>query len=65
MTDKRSLAIILGTAVGIAAVAVTVGIYVSQHNRQPVTKDVNEILEDARETVERLNKAVEQLRRPA
>ena len=58
MSDKKSLAIILGTIVGVAAVAATVSVYLS-HHREPVVRDVSDVLEQARQTVQKLDKAVE------
>lgn len=60
MSDKKSLAIILGTVVGVAAVAAAVSVYVS-HHREPVVKDVSDVLEQARQTVQKLNAAVNTL----
>ena len=62
--DRRSLAIIIGVAVGIAAVAATTAIYVSRHHEQDV-RDINEIVDQARETVRQLDLAVEVLRKSA
>ncbi|MCE5199185.1 MAG: hypothetical protein ABFD54_03060 [Armatimonadota bacterium] len=64
VTDRKSAAIILGTVVGIAAVAATVGVYVSRHHEQNV-ENVNDIFEKARETVRKLDEAVDLLRKPA
>jgi hypothetical protein len=64
VNDNKSLAIILGAAVGVAAVATTVSIYVARHRdheTQPV--DVNEIFQAARLTVKRLDEAVDMLRK--
>lgn len=61
MTDRKSLAIILGAAVGVGAVAAAVGVYMSKHSA-PVVRDVNDIVEQARRTVAKLDKAVESLR---
>ncbi len=64
MNDRKSLAIILGTAVGIAAVAATVSIYVAKHREHtPDPVDVNDIFQAARQTVQRLDEAVEMLRK--
>lgn len=60
MSDKKSLAIILGTVVGVAAVAAAVSVYVS-HHREPAVKDVSDVLEQARQTVQKLDKAVDML----
>ncbi len=61
MADKKSIAIVLGTAVGIAAVA-AVGIYFIQ-NRETAVSDVNEIFEKARNTVKKLDEALEALKK--
>ena len=63
MTDKKSLAIILGTAIGAAAVAAAVGVYV-HHNNEPAIKDVNDIFDQARKTVRKLDEALEILKKP-
>lgn len=64
MTDRKSLAIILGAAVGVATVAAAVGVYVSRH-AEPIARDVNDVVEQARKTVAKLDKAVENIRRSA
>lgn len=65
MSDKRSIAIALGTAVGIATVAACVGLYVTKHNHEVEPKDVDDVLEQARRTVKKLNEAVDLLRHSA
>ena len=60
--DKRSMAIIIGAAVGLAVVAATAAIYVSRHHEQDV-RDINVIVDQARETVKQLDQAVEVLRK--
>lgn len=64
MSDKKTLAIVLGTAVGVAAVAATVGVYVSRHHEQ-TTYNVNDIFEKAKSTVRKLDEAIENLRKSA
>lgn len=63
MTDRKTLAIILGTAIGVAAVAAAVGVYV-HHNQEPVAKDVNEVFDQARKTVRKLDEALDMLKKP-
>lgn len=58
------MAIILGTAVGVAAVAATISVFVSRHHEQSV-ESVNDIFEKARETVRKLDEAVDLLRKSA
>lgn len=62
MNDKKSLAIILGTAVGIAAVAATVSIYVAKNRENTQPADIDDIFEAAHRTVQKLDEAVEMLR---
>ena len=62
LKDKKTIAIILGVGVGIAAVATAVEIYVNKHS-EPVVKDVNEVFEQARRTVRKLDDAVDTLRK--
>ncbi len=60
MADRKSLAIGLGVITGVAAVAVAVACYSNKHKKhQP--PDVNEIFESARQTIRRLNEALEGL----
>lgn len=61
MTDKKSVAIILGAALGVAAVATAVGFYYKNHH-EPAVRDVNEVFDEARRTLQKLDKAVEALR---
>ena len=64
MADKRSIAIILGATIGVAAVAAALGVYAWRHDT-PDEQDVNDILDKARRAVDNLSKTVEALRRPA
>ena len=64
MTDRKSLAIILGAAVGVAAVTATVAVYVSRH-KEAESRDINDIFDQARKTVRKLDEAVELLRKSA
>ncbi|NLN77586.1 MAG: hypothetical protein GX141_01550 [Armatimonadetes bacterium] len=61
MSDKKTLAIILGATVGVAAVATAVGVYISKHS-EPIVEDVNDVFEKARQTVRKLDEAIEGLR---
>lgn len=63
MADNKSIAIILGATIGVAAVATAIGVYAWRHS-EPDVKDVNEIFDRARRTVEDLGKALEVLRKP-
>jgi len=65
VSDRKSIAIALGTAVGIATVAVCIGLYVSKHNGEVEPKDVDDVLEEARRTVKKLDEAVDLLRKSA
>ena len=60
MSDNKSIAVILGTLVGVG-VAVGVGTYVRRCH-EPVVKDVNEIFDQARRTVNELDRTIESLR---
>lgn len=62
MSDKKTVAIILGTTVGIAAVATAVGLYISK-TAEPIVEDVNDVFEKARQTVRKLDEAVDTLRK--
>lgn len=62
MSDKKQIAIALGTAVGIVTVAACVGMYVSKHHNE-VEADVNDVFEQAKQTVKKLDEAVEMLRK--
>lgn len=64
MADKRSIAIVLGASLGVAAVATAVGFYVSRHH-EPAVRSINEVFDEARRTLEKLDKAVESLRTSA
>lgn len=61
MSDKKSAAIFLGAAVGVAAIAATVAIYSYKH-RSPAERDINDIFDEARRTVRKLDEAVDLLR---
>ncbi len=61
MSDNKSIAVILGTVVGIAAAA-AVALYVCRCH-EPAVKDVNEIFDEARRTVQELHRNIEALRR--
>ena len=66
MSDRKTTAIILGATVGVAAVAAVVGIYVSRHSEsEPPVEDVNDVFEKARQTVKKLDEAVDTLRKSA
>ena len=64
MSDRKTVAIVLGATVGVAAVATAVGVYLAKH-AEPVVEDVNEVFEKARQTVKKLDDAVDHLRRSA
>lgn len=64
MSDRKTVAIVLGATVGIAAVATAVGLYVSK-SAEPIVQDVNEVFEKARKTVRQLDEAVDSLRKSA
>ncbi|MCE5315246.1 MAG: hypothetical protein ABFD49_00625 [Armatimonadota bacterium] len=63
MTDRKTLAIVLGAAVGVAAVA-TIGVYVSRQH-ESAAPNVNDVFEKAKQTVRKLDEAVESLRKSA
>lgn len=65
MSDKKTLAIVLGTIVGVAAVSAAIGVYVSHQGKDPDMMDVNDVFEKARKTVARLDEAVEMLKKSA
>lgn len=66
MSDRKTMAIILGATIGVAAVATAVGIYVSKHSDlEPTPQDVNDVFEKARQTVKKLDEAVEALKKSA
>ena len=66
MGDRRTAAIILGATVGVAAVATALGIYLTRHSEsEPAVEDVNDVFEKARETVKKLDEAVDSLRKSA
>lgn len=62
MSDRKTLAIILGATVGVAAVATAVGVYINKQS-EPIVEDVNEMFENARNTVRKLDEAIEGLRK--
>jgi len=62
VSDRKTLAIILGATVGVAAVATAVGVYISKH-AEPVVENVNDVFEKARQTVRKLDEAVDSLRK--
>ena len=62
MSDRKTVAIILGATLGVAAVATAVGVYMSKQ-AEPVVEDVNQVFEKARQTVRQLDEAVDTLRR--
>lgn len=64
VSDKKTIAIVLGTIVGVAAVATAVGVYVSNHN-EPEMRNINDVFEKAKQTVRKLDEAVENLRKSA
>ncbi len=64
MTDRRTLALTLGAAVGVAAVTAAVIAYTRCH-REALPRDINEIVDRARQTVRKLDEAVDQLRKSA
>lgn len=62
MSDRKTLAIILGATVGVAAVVTAVGVYINKQS-EPIVEDVNDMFEKARNTVRKLDEAVEGLRK--
>ncbi|MGI6296462.1 MAG: hypothetical protein ACOX3G_10260 [Armatimonadota bacterium] len=62
MSDRKTLAIILGATVGAAAVVTAVGVYINKQS-EPIVEDVNEMFEKARNTVRKLDEAVDGLRK--
>lgn len=64
MADKRSIAIVVGACLGVAAVATAVGVYVSRRNH-PMVRNVNDVFDEARRTLDKLDKAVETIRATA
>ena len=63
MSDNKSIAVILGTVLGIGA-AVAVGLYLCRCH-EPTVRDVNEIFDQARRTVHELDRTIEALRKSA
>jgi len=61
---NKSAAIVLGTAVGLGAVAAAVVIYASMQDDES-ERDVTNVLEAARRTIQKLDEAVESLRSDA
>ncbi|MCL5103334.1 MAG: hypothetical protein M1133_04375 [Armatimonadetes bacterium] len=64
MSDRKSLAIVLGAFVGAAAVTATV-VYYKSHHHEEAARSVNEIFDRARQTVRKLDEAVDILRKSA
>jgi len=62
VSDRKTVALVLGATVGVAAVATAVGVYFAKH-AEPVVQDVNEVFEKARQTVRKLDDAVDNLRK--
>lgn len=62
MSDRKTVAIILGATLGVAAVATAVGMYMTKQ-AEPVVEDVNQVFEKARQTVRQLDAAVDTLRK--
>ena len=65
MSDRKSIAIALGTAAGIAAVATVIALYVSKNEDGSKIADVNDVFEKAKLTVKKLDDAVELLKKSA
>ena len=64
MSDRKTVAIILGATLGVAAVTTAVGMYICKH-AEPVVENVNDVFERARQTVQKLDEAVDTLRKSA
>ena len=64
MNDRKTLAIAIGAAVGVAAVTAAVLACAHKH-QEPATRSINEIVDQARQTVRKLDEAVEMLRKSA
>lgn len=62
--NKRSSAIGLGLFIGTVAVVTIAALYVRKHREQK-PRDVNKIFESARQTIQHLNEALENLRSAA
>lgn len=58
--NKKSLAIGLGLLVGAVAVVTVATLYARRHREQR-PRDVNKIFESARQTIQRLNEALENI----
>jgi acyl-CoA reductase-like NAD-dependent aldehyde dehydrogenase len=61
VADRKSIALAVGVAVGAAAVAAAIAVYVARHRETP-PRDVDEILQAAKDTVRQLDEALEALR---
>lgn len=64
MEDKRSTAIVAGILVGAAIVGAAIAIHHCRSNESDV-RDIDDIVDQARSTVQRLDEAVELLRKSA
>ena len=60
--DRKSAAIFLGVALGVAAVATTAVLYATR-DREASPRDVEAVFDAARETVRKLDDALEALRK--
>ena len=60
--DRKSAAILLGVTLGVAAVATTAAIYATRE-REASPRDVDAVFDAARETVRKLDDALEMLRK--
>ncbi len=65
MSDRKSVAIALGTGIGIAAAAAVIGLYVARNQEESKIVSVNDVFEQAKLTVKKLDDAVEFLKRSA
>ena len=63
MKDGKLLAILLGTVAGVALVTACVGVYMNNQSDSEV--DVNDVFEQARKTVKKLDDAVEAIKSSA
>lgn len=63
MNDRKSLAIALGVVAGIAAVGITA--YFVTRCDDEAAPDINDIVDKAKETVRKLDEAVDMLRESA
>ena len=64
MEDKKSSAIIAGILVGAAIVGAAIAVYHAR-SQEPEVRDIDGIVDQARNTVQRLDEAVEMLRKSA